>query len=469
MDAHRAQKLTAILIIFSFMLILSPRTSAAAGLTSTESVVTRTIQLSAGKSMVMKTDTPIKRVSIANPAVADFILLSPGEIYLTGKAAGSTNITLWQDGGLAAVYDLNVGFDVAALKQQLNELLPSETDLQVMSVNNSLTLAGKVTNAANMNQVMSLARSFVPEDHIQNLVQVGGVQQVMLEVRIAEITKSLSRELGINFLYSDGTNFVASTLGNLSSFSADILKNTTITAAPTVNTFFRFSQGGYSWTGLIDALKSDGLVKVLAEPTLITLSGQSANFLVGGEFPVPVSQGSNNGTTIEYKTFGIELSFSPTVLSTDKISMKVNPSISDIDYSTQVMSGGVFVPGLKTRKASTTIELGDGQSFAIAGLLSNSVISSISKWPFLGEIPVLGALFQSKTYQRKETELVIIVTPHLVKPLNMARQSLPTDNYVEPTEAEFYLLGRLQGFGPDRAKSPTGDMDGDFGHSMPSN
>jgi len=232
-----------------------------------------------------------------------------------------------------------------------------------------------------------------------------------------------------------------------------------------VNTLFRFNTNNTTWTGFIDALQEDGLIKVLAEPNLVTLSGQTASFLAGGEFPIPVPQ--DNNTTIEYKQFGVALNFTPVVLSKDKISIKVVPEVSDIDYTTAVRLEGYVVPGLRVRRASTTVELGDGQSFAIAGLLRENVRTIVSKYPLLGDIPILGALFQSKEFQKENTELVIIVTPHLVKPLDMAKQTLPTDFYVEPNDAEFYLMGKLEGAGSPKAKK--GAMDGDFGHSMPKN
>lgn len=456
------------------MLILSPCISVAADISATESVLSSSIQLSSGKSIVLKSNTPIKRVSVANPEVADFILLSPREIYITGKSAGTTNITLWQDNRVVAVYDLNVGYDISRFKQHLNEVLPNEKDLQVLAANDSITLAGKISNAGNLSQALSLARAYAPEGKVQNLVQVGGVHQVMLEVRVAEMSRTLTRRLGINlFFTTENGQFGISTLSNL----ATLVKPQEAhfftgplgwQASPAVNALFRFNQGENTWTGLVDALKEDGLIKVLAEPTLITLSGQSASFLAGGEFPVPVPQGLGT-VAIEYKPFGVALGFAPTVLSHDKISIQVSPEVSELDFTTALTLQGYVIPGLRTRRTSTTVELGDGQSFAIAGLLRDSMRSVSSKVPLLGELPILGPLFQSKAFQKEETELIIIVTPHLVKPLNVAKQTLPTDYYVEPTDAEFYLLGRLEGSGTKKAKSPSGKMDGEFGHSMPKN
>ncbi|MDP2268080.1 MAG: type II and III secretion system protein family protein, partial [Deltaproteobacteria bacterium] len=220
----------------------------------------------------------------------------------------------------------------------------------------------------------------------------------------------------------------------------------------------------------IDALKENGLTKVLAEPTLITTSGRTANFLAGGEYPVPIP--SRDGISIEYKTFGVGLSFTPTVLSNEKISIEVKPEVSELDFTNAVAISGYVVPGLSTRRVSTVIELADGQSFAVAGLLKEDVREIVSKFPLLGDIPILGVLFRSTSFQKNETELVIIVTPHLVKPVDMAKQSLPTDAFVEPDDFEFYLLGSLEGRGkapPDAApaRSNKGGLDGDFGHITP--
>jgi len=293
-------------------------------------------------------------------------------------------------------------------------------------------------------------------------MEVGGVQQVMLEVRISEMQRSVIRRLGINFGYSSPSgNFGISRLGGLTGAATPGLD----VVSPAVNALFRFSMFGATWTTLIDALKEDGLVKILAEPNLIALSGQEANFLAGGEFPVPVPQ--ELGTvTIEYKTFGVGLRFTPTVLSDKKINVRVTPEVSELDFTNAVQFSGFVVPGLTTRRAETTIELADGQSFAIAGLLREATRQSISRYPVLGEIPVLGALFRSSSFQKSESELVILVTPHLVKPINVANQSFPTDFYVEPDDAEFYLLGLMEGRGKDASRTG-GGLDGEFGHAMP--
>ena len=434
-------------------------------------VESQSLQLVSGKSIVLHSDTSVTRISIANPDVADFKLLSPNEIYITAKAAGTTNLTMWRNNRVSAIFDLDVVYDISRFKQQLEQILPDENDLRVNFSNDSITLSGKVSNAANLSQALSLAKAFAPEGNIQNLIQVGGVHQVMLEIRVAEMSKSLTKRLGINLAYTRGDDFAVSTLGGLS----QVVKATDAVLgsdgvgfaySPAVSALFRFGVGSATWTGFLDALREDGLVKILAEPTLITLSGQTANFLAGGEFPVPVPQGLGT-VAIEYKPFGVGLVFTPTVLSNNKINLQVSPEVSELDFTNALVLQGYTIPGIRTRRTSTTIELGDGQSFAIAGLLRESVRTISSKYPLLGDIPILGALFQSKEFQKEESELIIIVTPHLVKPMNMAKQSLPTDNYVEPNDFEFYLLGALQGKSKPEPKVAAGSLDGDFGHSLP--
>ena len=441
------------------------------------SVQPRKIQLVVGKSVVLKTTKAVKRVSIAEPAIADFVLLSPTEVYVTAKAAGITNLTLWQNNRIIEVYDLEVSYDISRLKERLHELLPEERDLRVIATHDSITLAGKVSSASKLSQALALAQAYAPgqqkdKANVHNLVEVGGVHQVMLEVRVAEMSRSLAKRLGINFSYIDGGEFGLSTLGGLTQLVNPDRANIAsggpfgLFVSPAVNALFRFDAGGATWTGFVDALKQDGLIKVLAEPTLITLSGQTANFLAGGEFPIPVPQGLGT-TAIEYKPFGVGLSFAPTVLSQDKINIKVTPEVSELDFTTAIVLEGFVVPGLRTRRANTTIELGDGQSFAIAGLLSESVRDTMQKYPLLGDIPILGALFRSRSFQKNETELIIIVTPHLVKPLQLAKQSLPTDYYVEPNDFELFLEGRMQGRPKNNPLPSQGGLDGEFGHAVP--
>jgi pilus assembly protein CpaC len=302
-------------------------------------------------------------------------------------------------------------------------------------------------------------------------LEVAGVHQVMLEVRVSEISRSLLRRLGFNFNYvsSSGRNLGLSLLNRLTTLPAGGFPSTGIDVSESVNAIFRFLSQDTTWTVFIDALKEEGLLKVLAEPTLITLSGKTANFLAGGEFPIPVPQSTGGGgttITIEYKPFGVGLNFTPTVLSNKKINMQVTPEVSELDFSNALTISGFVVPSITTRRVSTVIELADGQSFAIAGLLKDDVREIVSKFPLLGDIPVLGALFRSTSFRKNESELIVIVTPHLVKPLDMAKQTLPTDQYVEPNDLEFYLLGNMEGRGKPHPVKGSG-LEGEFGHILP--
>ena len=460
-------------LLFYFVVLSWPCLSGAFDAVDLISAPSQKLNLTSGKSIVLRSSQSVKRISIADPEIADFVLISSKEIYLTGKAAGTTNMMLWNDGTVAGIYDLEVNYDLSTLKQQLHDLLPDETSLKVFRMNDTITLTGTVSNASRLSQAMALAKSFAPEEKVNNLTEVGGGHQVMLEVRVAEMSKATTKRLGINFNYVSGDQFGVSLLGGLSQLVAPIDANIGAThpdfwlnIPQSVQAVLRFNTGGTTWTGLIDALQQDGLVKVLAKPTLISMSGQQASFLAGGEFPVPIPQGLGT-VAIEYKPYGVALNFTPVVLSNDRINIEVTPEVSELDFSTAVQFSGFVIPGLTSRRASTTIELGDGQSFAIAGLLKENVRDVIRKFPLLGNIPILGVLFRSREFQKSETELVIIVTPRLVSPLNMAEATLPTDFYVEPNDTEIYLEGLQQG---KRNQDQVGDhtgMEGEFGHTMP--
>jgi pilus assembly protein CpaC len=395
-----------LMLLFMMILLIFSSKSLAAASFFLETQNPKKLALVVGKSVILKTFEPVKRVSIGAPGIADFVLLSPHEIYLTGKAAGATNLTLWQNKKIAAIYDLEIAYDISRLKQKLHDLLPEERDLRVIATHDSITLSGVISSTANLSQTVALTGAFAPENKVVNLLQVAGVHQVMLEVRIAEMSRSVIKRMGVNFSYLRGGDFALSTLGGLTTLgSAASGGPASLFVSPAVNALFRFKKGSATWTGFIDALKDDGLVKILAEPTLIALSGQTADFLAGGEFPVPVPQGL--GTVgIEYKSFGVALSFTPTVLSENKISIEVVPEVSELDFTTAIQVEGFFVPGLSTRRTSTVVELADGQSFAIAGLLKETVRDSLSKYPLLGDIPILGVLFRSRNFQKNETELV---------------------------------------------------------------
>ena len=406
----------------------------------TVSQAPQALELAVGRSIIVNSDQDIRRISLAAPDTADVLLLSPRQVYLTGKAPGATNLTLWGAGeAVMAIFDLDVSPDQTQLKRILASVLPNERGIRVVTSGKTILLTGSVSSAPSLATALSLAETFAP-GKVQNLLSVGGVQQVMLEVRVAEMSRSVLQRFGINFSLNSGGNIVHSMLGGLTTYASGALTPTTAVGAvvsPNLGS-------GNTLTSFIDALKDSGLVKVLAEPNLICLSGKSASFLAGGEIPIPIPQALGT-VAIEYKPFGVGLNFTPLVLESGRISIQVNPEVSELDYSLGVTINSWQIPGLTTRRASTTVELASGQSFAIAGLIKDSTRESIKKFPGLGDLPVLGALFRSSEFRKNETELVIIVTPHLVKPLNMAKQTLPTDGFKEPTPYEFFVSGQLEG------------------------
>jgi pilus assembly protein CpaC len=443
------------------------------------------LELTVGKSRVLDLPVAIKRASLANPEVADTVVLSPTQIYLTGKTIGVTNVTLWNESGkMMGMYDVVIAPDVTRLKENLHKTLPEENGILVTSDHDHITLSGTASNATNMNRALSMAEAYAPKK-IVNAMQVGGVQQVMLEVRVAEMNRELIKRLGINFTGIGNDYFAVSVLANLTrlaSLSHPVGQTATVASEVTqaIQGVFGFNAGATSWTGFVDALKEENLLKVLAKPTLMALNGQEAAFLAGGEFPIPVPQAFGL-VTIQFKKFGVGLVFTPNVLNSKHISLNVAPEVSELDFTNALRTQGFVVPAITTRRAATTIELADGQSFAIGGLLRDNVRESVKKVPFLGEVPILGALFRSSSFQKSETELVIIVTPHLVKPLDMNAQTLPTDYFVEPNDFEYYLMGfpEKSGHGGKAGqRSPAAEvlsnrvsrgsaMEGRVGHMMP--
>jgi pilus assembly protein CpaC len=468
--------LTVVFIVLSYS-ILANRVMAKDSSVKLDATAPQKISLMVGKSLVIESPRALKRVSLAAPAFADAIVLTPRQINLTGKVPGLTNLILWEDDNTFSTYDLEVYPDIVRLKEKLHEILPQEENIKVSSSNDAIALSGTVSNAANLSRALAIAGPF---GKVVNLLEVGGVQQVMLEVRVSEVQRSLLKRLGINFngVSADGSKFGVSLLNNLTNISqpnTSFPLGSAAVAAPgvnlssTVNALFRFTHDGSTWTGFIDALKGEGLLTVLAEPTLTTLSGQTASFNAGGELPIPEASGLGT-VSIKYKKFGVGLSFTPTVLSDGKISMQVTPRVSDLDFSNAIVLQGFVIPAFTEREVSTVVELGDGQSFAVAGLLSENVTETVNKFPLLGDIPILGALFRSSSFKNNETELVVIVTPHLVKPLDMSKLTMPTDKYGDPGDFGFYLLGDLSGSPKERKSSvpiSKKGFDGEVGHIVP--
>lgn len=441
------------------------------------------LTMTAKKSTILENQTPVKRVSLTDEQIASAMVLTPQQIYLVGKIPGVTNITLWDDQDrISAIFDIEVLPDINSLKERLYEMFPQEENIRVTATHDSLTLSGTVSSTTVLSQVLEIANGYAPigkeGKQVNNLLEVGGVHQVMLEVRVSEMSRSLIKRLGVNFSYltDGGSGFGVSMLNSLARVPPGAsAAGAVLGATENVNLIFRFLGGGATWTLFVDALNEQGLLRILAKPTLITLSGRSAYFLAGGEFPIPVPQSAGTGgavITIEYKPFGVGLNFTPTVLNNNKISMEVSPEVSELDFANALRLQGFIIPALTTRRVSTVVELADGQSFAIAGLLNDEYRQTVRKYPLLGDIPILGVLFRSNEFRKNETELIVIVTPRLVKPLDKTKQTLPTDKYVEPNDFEFYLLGRLEGkkrpLGTDSSlPGDKGGLEGDFGHVAP--
>lgn len=376
-------------------------------------------------------------------ADVDVMLLSPTELFFIGKRAGSMNVVLQGADGQCSVKDLIVTIDPDTLQAKLEELMPEETGIKVKGAENTLVLTGVVSSAVKLDQVMSLATSYGDGKKVVNLLRLSSPQQVMLEVKVAEVSKTLLDKLGASVAYGPG---------NAGKYSYSLLS--------------QFSSGG---KGLLEALelgkshiiidgqKDDGLARILAEPNIMAISGQQASFLSGGKIFIPVSQsnsGSGSTMSLEEREFGIGVKFTPTVLDGSRINLKMVTEVSDLQQTgsafTTVNDVTSVLPSFTVRRADTTVQLNDGQSFVIAGLIRNDASESIKRFPGLGEIPIIGALFRSTEFQKSQTELLFVITPRLVKPLAEAPR-LPTDNHIVPSRGGVYLNGDMEGSAPAKA------------------
>ena len=440
------------------------------------------IALVRGKSQIKRFCTPASQVTIGAPEVADVVVPSANEVVIVPRSVGSTNMIVTNRASgserRSTVIDIEVGIDTGALRAQFEALFPEEKNIRIGNSGNTLILSGMVSDAVVASQLVDLAAAFhegtsrvsggteagsvpaavgatgapgaataptsasvpqtgEPTRKVLNMLSVAAPQQVMLEVKIAEVSKSLVDQLGAKLGYSKTNGNW--TYGLVSSLLAG-----------TGNGVSAIGSGVKQLT--IDGEKRDGLVKILAEPNVMAISGQEASFLAGGKIFIPVAQNGaagNNTITLEEKEYGVAVRFTPTVLGSGAINLRVAPEVSEINregigVSINGSSTRAILPAFTTRRASTTVQLQDGQSFAIGGLIRNNVTSSINRFPFLGEVPVLGTLFRSSDFQNDRTELVFIITPHLVKPMETV-PALPTDTYVAPTRSEFLLEGKHEG------------------------
>ena len=400
-----------------------------------------TLNLSQGTGTLVRLSSPMTDVFVANDQIADVQVRSSTQLYVFGKSSGETTIYATTKGGrVAYAATVRVGSNTGSLSEMMRLAMP-DAAIQVTPMNNLVLLTGTVASPGDVEEAQRLVQAYVgATTQVVSRLRSATPLQVALRVKIAEVNRSLLKEVGVNLLGS-GNNFSISQgdgiyvppAGQVPAVGADatgqIIRSVIGTTIGIQKSFL-----GLDIISRLQLAETDGLVTTLAEPTLTALSGETASFLAGGEFPVPISQ-SLGSVTIEYKQYGVGLAFTPYVLADGRISMRVRPEVSELSSEGSIRLNGFNVPALTTRRAETTVELGSGQSFMIAGLLRNSNTNNIDKAPFLGDIPILGALFRSTSYRRQETELVIIVTPYLVRPVS-GQLALPTDGYRAPTDVQ---------------------------------
>ena len=440
------------------------------------------------QAAILESDVEFAEVSIANPEIADVQPVSNRTIYIFGRKRGTTSLTLFgPNGQLITNVVVKVLADVSELKERLRQLLPGEP-VEVRTAADGIILSGVVSGAAKVDKAMSLARAYAG-DAVINMLSVGGTQQVMLKVKVAEIARSTGKDIGVSLGVLGSTNRVAPAIvtgptlrpgaGTDDAPAARPTPTQGVTAPGDIGTGLdRLLPAAGAFAGAfgaiftiadsfildlqIDALETKGFARTLSEPNLVSLSGVEASFLAGGEVPIPVI-GDEGEITITFKPVGVNLNFLPVVLDNDLINVSVSAEVSQVDPSVTTTTGGIEIVGFQTRRATTTVELRDGQAFAIAGLLQESFEDSVQQVPWLGDIPILGTLFRSVNYQRGQTELVIFVSVHLVTPVdNEADLALPTDRVLLPSEADLFLFGKSTG---EAVPGIIGTgFDGDYGY-----
>jgi len=413
------------------------------------------INIEVNKGRLVRLDLPVTSVFLADPAIADVQVKSPTLVYVFGKKSGETSLfAVDAEDQLLANFRINVTHNLSALDAALRRYMP-EAAINVSTLGDAVVLTGNVKSPAQSEDARSLAARLAGGDaNVINRLAINGPNQVNLRVRIAEVQRSVVKQFGINWesLFRGGSFLFGLATGRdvISAAGTTILRDGT---SDTLSAGFR--GGNWDLNAVIDALENQGLISVLAEPNLTTTNGETASFLAGGEFPVPVPQDANT-ITIEFKKFGVGLAFTPTILADGRINMRVRPEVSQLSNTGEVRISNFVVPGLTTRRAETTVELGSGQSFAIAGLIQNNQTHDVRKFPGLGDLPILGALFRSDGFRRNETELVIVVTPYVVKPVSDPRIPLPTDGLVASNDNERLASGAL--YKPQAQGTPPGPV-----------
>ena len=432
MMTYHARKLTAALSVLGLVSTATAQVSSSPAKPAVGSF--DSISLDVGQSTVIQASWPAKRISIANPKIADIEVLSPDSVLVSAKSIGSTDLVMWSQDEEVHQTTISVDVDLNQLSADLSKLFPTAV-LKVSRSKNVVVLTGALSRVEHAEQLHRLLDATGIK--YVDLTSVAGVQQVQLEVRVAEAKRNALRELGINTILSGSTNH-----RGIKDFAAAAVGPTT----GLIQVLTGFAHVDLDI--LLEAMAENQYLQILAEPTLTALSGEEASFLAGGEFPIPVVQGGigdNSSISIEFKKFGIHLAFRPIVLGDGKIRLEVSTEVSDITEVGSVMLNNFRIPAIITRRASTTLQLGSGQTFGMAGLIQQKTEGNNARLPWLGDLPVLGPLFSSKSYERGETELVVLVRATLVEPLSLASNvPLPGDMHVPPTDKELYLEGRLE-------------------------
>jgi pilus assembly protein CpaC len=417
-------------------IVLAPAQAREVQLTAARN--TATVRISLGKSEAVRTEGSFSEVIVSDPDVADAIPLTDRSLSVLGKKIGNARVSVYGEGKrLVGVFDIEVSYDTSRLGSELAQRFP-HARFRVSSVNGRIMLGGSAPDAMTVDKALTIAKQFGTD--VINSVKVNAPQQVMLEVRFVEASRSAGRELGVNWqvvqqnLLSGGAG-IGAAVGTGGLISG---------AAPFGQIVGRMLGNGVQADSLLQALEERGVVRRLAEPNLTTLSGDTASFLAGGEFPIPVAS-TLGGISVEFKKYGVGLAFTPTVLGDGVINLRIEPEVSQIDPTTTITVGAITIPALIVRRANTTVELRDGQSFAIAGLLQSINSTDQKQLPWLADVPVLGALMRSASYQKKETDLVIIVTPRIVRPARPGDVlRTPLDSSKPANDAEFFLLGQSE-------------------------
>lgn len=399
------------------------------------------------KGQLIRLQRPAAAVFVADPEVADVQAHSPTMVYVFGRRSGTTTLfAVDENEDVLLRREVVVEHHLSGLQRVLRDVVP-DARLEVRSVDGGIIIEGAVRDAVQAQELRDIAGRYLGENEsLINRISVSSPTQVNLRVRVAEVSREVTKLFGINWegIFSPGDFLFGLATGRAFTNAGGLPFLRATDSGGIANTLSgSYDNGDVSINGIIDALEREGLVNVLAEPNLTALSGETASFLAGGEFPVPVGQDDNNNIQIQFKQFGVSLAFTPTVLNAGRISLRVRPEVSDLSDKGAIKLNDLVIPALSTRRAETTVELGSGQSFAIGGLISNSTRNNVDKVPGLGDLPVLGTLFRSSRFQRSESELVILVTPYLVAPVASARLATPRDGLEDPSDLERLVEGSI--------------------------